>query len=128
VPNLRNRFLRGFLPGTRTVGTNQSEAIGSHKHSFSGELIDITGGEHSHVVNNNVASNLNRQALCGFGYTYSSCKLSLRGYWDKFLLYDYNGKSKPETHRHSFTPSGSIGAEGEETRPLNTAVMFCIKY
>lgn len=128
VPDLRNRFLRGFDPGKRMVGQKEDAAIGIHDHSFSGTPINISGGEHSHVVNTNVASGYNQKAACGFHITWSGCSLSMRVDWAKFLLFSNSGRSLAEPHNHSFTPSGSISTVGEETRPLNTAVMFCIKY
>jgi cytoskeletal protein CcmA (bactofilin family) len=126
VPNLRNQFLRGHLPGARIIGTNQSAASGSHVHSFSGQAATISGGDHSHVVNSALAR---QRALCGYSYSHSGGRLSITAQWGYYLLYNQGGTTYSASHNHSFTPSGNInGAVNEEPRPSNTAVMFCIKY
>jgi hypothetical protein len=126
VPNLRNQFLRGYLPGTRRIGNYQAATIGSHNHAFSGSYGTISGGSHTHVHH----SSSYRRALCGYSWRHSGLgSFRFSPTWENYLAYNSGARTWSSTHTHGFIPSGSVGSTGaEETRPQNVAVMFCIKY
>ncbi len=127
LPNLRNQFLRGHLPGTRNISKDpQLEAIRSHNHPFSGNYGTIYGGSHSHVYH----SSSYQGALIGYSYKYKGlASFKFNADWGNFLHYDPYGTTWSESHTHGYTPGGSVGYSGSnETRPENMAVMFCIKY
>jgi microcystin-dependent protein len=112
LPNLQGYFLRGLDPtgkvdtegmGMRAVGSVQQSEFASHDHG---------GGNHSHTFSTSPCTHTN--------YHYSGIALDGDG------TYDGNcGDDSSHTR-----PSGAVisAQGGAETRPLNVAVNYIIKY
>jgi len=106
LPDLRGEFIRGFDNGKgtdsgRSIGTTQADATA--KNGLSGST--NTTGAHTH----NVGDSTNKNNATGGS------------------LYPYAGNgtqssSSSGSHSHTVTISGDA-----ETRPLNIAMMYCIK-
>jgi microcystin-dependent protein len=154
LPDLSGRFLRGVDPTSngedddagfrtrlmaggndgRNVGTYQLEQLFAHKHS-------VTDPGHSHVgsasaaqdwtiVSNTKAANADGEADVDFQALHT-------GEWaTSGQFYTPSVSGSGITLSRSFTgitateetsPSGTV-AMGNETRPVNAAVRYCIKY
>jgi microcystin-dependent protein len=123
VPDLRSEFIRGLDSGrgvdvNRTVGSSQDWATSLPVNPFSLQL--SAGGSHSHSANL-----LNRN---GIGSVYmGGTSATVRDNAIGFSLNagSYSGSTKTDgIHTHSITFTGG----DTETRPVNTAVYFFIKY
>jgi len=107
LPMLENQFIRG-ASATRPVGNEESDQIGEHEH---GGSTDMDGNHrHSLPIESNGSQNLFALVnTANRDERYSNSHPT-----------GYAGE-----HNHTFTtdPAG-----GDETRPMNVAMLYCIKY
>ena len=115
LPDLRAEFIRGFDDGRgvdpgRVFGSLQGGQNQWHQHYGS----TATSGEHSHAVS--IPSKPN-----GTG---AGPIAMVDGAWNITGHQTYN-TSAAGNHTHTFTTSGD---GGNEARPRNVAMLYCIKY
>jgi microcystin-dependent protein len=135
LPDLQGRFLRGANNGTgndpdasgRTslytggntgdnVGTYQTGEVGPHNHP-AGSLSTNTAGSHSHNVT------VDRATGVGGGSSGGDAV------WQNDDAGGSYTRSTQSAGNHSHTVTGSTGnSTGSETRPINAAVTYIIKY
>jgi len=116
LPDLRGEFVRGWDHGKgtdsgRDIGTNQSEDTKAHNHTASSN----STGSHSHSLYNKGSSN------CGLGSIWgveSLMNCNNHGYARSGAIVSSGN------HSHTITVNDSTG---DETRPRNVALMYCIK-
>jgi microcystin-dependent protein len=147
IPDLRGHFIRGWSHGagndpdrnSRTnwfvggvtgdaVGSYQFDAYRSHTHSFSGSSNSTasTLGSHSHGGDDAAGwTTVNPSGLSNVRLVSGFAEVNL---WIWFRS-DFSVNSATVSHSHSYTPSGSNSfTGGNETRPENISLMFCIKH
>lgn len=113
IPDLRGYFVRGWAHGGsvdsgRAFGSTQATANLAHTHT------GTTGDDspdHTHSSNSALASTSGSPGLIYSGAHSSGSSVTSNGASNK--------------HQHPFT-TGSSG--GTESRPVNLALMYCIKY
>ena len=114
IPDLRGEFIRGWdhsrgVDSGRAIGSNQSDAYGSHTHSGSTN----SAGAHTHNIGTGDSGQISVDG--------SSIMESTSG----IAEWKTSRVSTEGTHSHTLT----INASGStETRPRNIAMMYCIKY
>jgi microcystin-dependent protein len=117
LPDLRGVFLRGINDGrtgiyadpeTRTVGKFQTDTLGTHNHSGS----TSQSGEHTHKTKVGIDNN-----YTGTGESLDNLSGPVRN-----TDYEYTS-SLNGLHSHIIPTDG-----GAETRPVNAAVVYIIKY
>ena len=133
VPDLQGQFVRGLdLKGNvdpgRTLGSLQNDALLGHRHGISQASHTDGAGEHDHKIN----------------YDYSWTTSVFSGDYKRVYRIDrestnLQGCTKSSgTHAHSIPPAkvldvtsssyGDVnGRVGNETRPKNIALLYCIK-
>lgn len=149
LPNLSGRFLRGVNPSNdgedddagnrsrlvaggsdgRNIGTYQNEGIFSHKHS-------ITDPGHSHVGSATVSQKWNIYGNSKGGNANGEAN-------EDIPVFTSGGEDSPTSGTQSLPVSGGSATMstaftgitqteedggGNETRPVNAAVRYCIKY
>lgn len=114
IPDLRGEFIRGWDHGRgidsgRAIGSNQSDAYGSHTHSGSTN----SEGAHTHNIGTGDSGQI---SVDGSSIMESTSSIAE---WKTSRV------STEGTHSHTLT----INASGStETRPRNIAMIYCIKY
>jgi len=108
LPDLRGRFVRGLDEGAgvdpgRGLGTHQNSQNASHTHSASSDA----QGEHSHGLT--------------MGYT----DLDSGNFGGGRNAYGTQYTQPAGSHAHNITVAAS---GGNESRPVNIAFIYCIKY
>ena len=110
LPNLALYFVRGSNP--RAVGSFEGNTLTSHTHTFSGTT--SSNNAHTHTWNGYYTRNA--------GGSNQIRSRSTRGGDAITATTNSNGG-------HTHTLSGTSDATGgTETRPANTALLYCIKY
>ena len=114
LPDLRGEFVRGWDNGKgtdsgREIGTNQSEDTKAHNHTASSN----TTGSHTHTVRD----------VSTASYTNTS-HLQITTNTNTTPNYKSGYVSTDGNHSHTITIDNSTG---DETRPRNVALMYCIK-
>lgn len=125
TPNLRGMFIRGWSPGTsttsqdplsgsRTLGSVQNSALGTHNHTGT---VD-SGGSHTHLSFGGSGINGGRYGFAETGIAANNIQyvssLDGRG--------SYVQTAGAHTHTFTSNNAGEI-----ETRPVNIALLYCIK-
>ncbi|NWB99091.1 phage tail protein [Pseudomonas gingeri] len=108
LPDLRGRFVRGLDEGAgvdpgRALGTHQNSQNASHTHSASSDA----QGEHVH----------------GLAMGYTDLDRGNVGGGQNYYGTQYTQPAGSHTHNITVAASG-----GNESRPVNTAFIYCIKY
>lgn len=131
VPNLANRFIRGWAPTvSRELGSYQSDAIQEHGHVFAGST---TPSDYANVTY--------RDQVWGWSQkneidTYSSDAVTLKQGSKLAVHWKQEGRDGNDislSHWHHFTPRGDVknvtssARSSDETRPANVVLLFCIK-
>ena len=138
LPDLRGRFVRGWnsnanLDPKRKFGSYQDDAIQEHKHKLNMDSSSTgTDGSHTHILKYEDRitvydawgeSTANRKTITDSSYTYSfvhNC--------EAILSSGNHCHSLPTIHIADVTAlEGKKVSVGNETRPHNIALMFCIK-
>jgi hypothetical protein len=120
LPDLRDEFIRGWNH-TRNLGNRQEAAFQNHVHDFYGTYSSVYSNGHDHW--DGTANTI-----------WTLVKRAHEFFKDKWNWeYNANGRTGWDYHDHNFVPRGTIsgattGNVASETRPQNTALMFCIKY
>ena len=109
LPDLRGYFPRGWDDGRgvdtgRTLGSKQTDEIKSHNHTGTA----ASAGAHTHTVNSIISDINGSNSFSGSGGKYTTPTTSSSG-----------------AHTHTLTINNTGGAE---TRPINIALLYCIKY
>lgn len=111
LPDLRGMFVRGWDNGRgvdtgRVFASQQSDDLGPHSHSG----VTSSAGSHQHnaAVETNFTAGNDLASGAGYGQGTGSVQTTLNG---------------AHTHTLIVNPSG-----GDETRPRNVAMNFCIKF
>lgn len=115
LPDLRGEFIRGFEPGgSRPIGSFQDHQIARHKHVMSwGER---WGGQ-------GIFGHTPHRGYAGSGRTDS----------DNHLFYTNDGTNTTTAYpsgdnRNNLGTVNPSGLIGNEVRPRNIALLYCIKY
>ena len=137
VPDLRGRFVRGLdldgeidPDGIRDIGHSQGDQLRDHEHEFNGaDVITSEEGAHTH-----------RDQYRGLGARLDRVNEGVGdGYLVKDFRFNINSTSFPGWHSHKIKTDGDVrsarrfhdaprGSIGTETRPVNVALLYCIKY
>lgn len=140
LPDLRGEFLRGWDNGrgvddSRTLGSFQDEDIVGHAHD-SGSYSAATDGSHGHSASSGSTGNHNH-GLARPNNTQYSIQGSAIARVSGSGSHTTTGNNGNHSHSisvsaggsHAHSLSGSSGnTGGDETRPRNVAVLYCIKY
>jgi len=121
VPDLRNQFLRGWTKERGLgVATKQMDQLQNHTHFDPGHIHIDSGHYHYENAGNNTFLVNNDDFL---------------GNFNRFPVYDTTYISKPTSYSNAVINSHKTDLgnpinsnAGDETRPQNLAVIFCIKY
>lgn len=110
IPDLRGEFIRGWDNGRgvdagRTIGSYQGDAYLNHSHTGSTD----SQGAHTHIYS--TPANSAGTSSNGIGQAGSTTATT----------------STSGAHTHTITVNASTTG-GNETRPRNIAMMYCIKY
>ncbi len=129
IPDLRGRFIRGWsadggdIDRGRRFGSEQKDALQSHKHKFDiNKILINSSGEHSHTAKASTVS-INEGVL-------SSVSVLK---WLSSNGNDYGGTTFDGGHNHQLTLvsnpiSNAIDVNSaNESRPVNIALSYCIK-
>lgn len=140
VPNLCGRFIRGYdssqeIDFARVFGSLQEDSLQSHSHSLNTDQIEISnGGKHYHPLwCDEIDTVYDVSGFASSNKAKRMCYPSNKEGKDKTDLGPYAG-----THTHEITLLGTpIGLPiqagkhtiriGDETRPKNIALLYCIK-
>jgi len=127
LPDLRGQFIRGWSatnnPDTgRVFGSSQSSTNQAHTHT--GTTADDThthtlqnAGLHAHTTTSGQVGGNNVEGGSGRNEVVSgNATSSLAG--------DHTHIANNDTHNHTFTTASS----GGESRPINVALQYCIKF
>lgn len=120
LPNLQGQFIRGLttnltttsrdpLSASRVLGNVQSDIVRSHTHTGTTD----TGGAHAHNTNIVIGST-------GAGSALMAANAAANEFPTGRIAVQSGG-----SHNHSFTTSSTGDLE---TRPVNIALLYCIKY
>ena len=117
VPDLRGYFVRGSGINGDTVesgafGAKQTASLLNHTHSGTTGTISVDHS-HSYTRYNTIVNNL---SLGG----------NVDGIWQNTVAVGTGGVSA--NHVHGFTTGNPSEGGGNETRPANIALLYCIKY
>jgi phage-related tail fiber protein len=138
VPDYRNQFLRGWNNDEkypRRVSTSQADQIQSHKHLDSGHTHIDSGHNHPDVGHGHPSYHLNGSSPGGRGSELTNSN-GWYDYGNNFTGYanispasaaiqtNYSNLGDPVDSK----TGGGTPRIGNETRPINYAVIFCIKY
>lgn len=138
LPDLRGRFVRGWnsnanLDPKRKFGSYQDDAIQEHKHKLNMDSSSTgTDGSHTHILKYEDRitvydawgeSTVNRKTITDSSYANSSVHNC-----EAILSSGNHCHSLPTIHIADVTAlEGEKVSVGNETRPQNIALMFCIK-
>lgn len=156
IPDLRGQFIRGWDHGAGSdpdrnsryspYSGNSGDAVGSyqwhsyqyHSHGFNGTRWktedNLSNHTHSGVMRSYWASSQPTAAGHGYvrvlsGYSWKGDLEYFNGQWNWIGFYWQDVNATNLAHNHTLTPYGSISPSGgNETRPINASLMFCIKY
>ncbi len=137
IPDLRGVFVRGIDLGRemdpwdgRTLGSLQEDAFEEHHHRFQGRYGSVYSVGHSHLDHSSGGVGaytsywwrIRRSARFRFGMGRTTVN-----------RYSWGSRNSYESHSHGFVPNGDVrepisGKRNEETRPINVALLYCIKY
>ena len=116
VPDLRGQFVRGWVDNGsvdsgRAFGSDQAHAYLNHAHTASGST-DTTGA-HTHTLSPGLAMNYGTQG----------------GMWGVDSFGGSTATSSAGGHSHTVTVTvNNSTTGGTETRPVNVALLACIKF
>lgn len=129
LPDLRGRFVRGWNNGSgRKLGTYQDDCLQRHAHAFDEKMLTVEeGGNHVHMLDMSWQSTVSYVS----SLTSSVSKSDRLGKYEQCRVCTcYNGE-----HSHKLSLSGTPVKDaegkglrtGDETRPKNVALLYCIK-
>lgn len=119
IPDMRGYFARGWSHGSavdsgRALGSTQAAAFASHLHTFTGNQL----APHNHDVHAAGARHGSNGTSLGASFPAAD--------GDQFT--NTTAPTLTTTSDTAGTPTGAIGLTGgTETRPINLALMFCIR-
>lgn len=145
LPDLRGYFARGWDDGrgidaSRVFGSSQADAVENHTHTASsgGESVDHshtysgnTGGRsaaHSHSTWAPIQTNIQHDATSEGDYTVGASYSSQTSGESNDHVHGFSGTTSGRNAGHTHAITVNAGGGGTETRPLNVALLACIKY
>lgn len=129
VPDLRGLFLRGYSDGSeagtidpgRVFGSFQSPNNAPHTHT-----VDLTGGSHTHTAQ---TAGVHQHGLIAatVGTVVTESGGSRPEPVTSTLVTNAAGEHTHVLDASTHTHTGATGSEGVEARPVNVAMLYCIK-
>ena len=127
IPDLRGYFIRGYSAGTaidpgRQMGSSQSPDNAPHTHT-----VDLTGGSHTHTAQ---TAGIHQHGLIAatVGTVVSESGGNRPEPVTSTLVTNSAGEHTHVLNASTHTHTGATGTEGAEARPLNIAMLYCIKF